>query len=506
MKLEYCTRNAAVMHESVVAPTAEPLRKIQNLPVGLLPAAVISCAALASTTGLFSLPANAQGFTQPNLAPITLSQNVRPDPVPNPTVIPTDVTPIPIGQERELIRPGYRFYLMQKLPRKMWFNATVETSQRLETNVFFTNNNPRPDYVFRVLPNISLGYNFLPHTSFYWNYFVIKDVFADNGILSYPTTQSLAGGLRHEIPVNNRTNIQLDVQARELWQAAGLRQSDIIPSITATRVFTPRCIGFANIQMQMRGAYPFNGPSREIDPFYTLGVLYRWKQWTFSATDTFVTNYRGSNAIPPQGNVAMIADFEVNRPIHKKLPGVVAFVRAEPIWNWSSHAFPGLSGFDFRLFSGIRMSVSKPSYSADFNKLREQIQGNDSGYPTKTNKQTAPSTPSGSGSGTPGSGNGSGSGNQNDPNTGSDTPPGTLLPLPPSSQKPEADGSANGGISNATDSGPSFDSQTTSTSGSEISPSEVTSVSLKPPISQSEPSPTGLNPADLTPAVKSKEL
>ncbi len=482
MKFKQCTRRSRVIDESVVALTVSHALKKYTTALKSRRVLPIVCAAV--TSGLvFEQGAGAQGFAQPNLAPITLSQNVRTDPVPNPTVIPTDVTPIPIGQERELIRPGYRFYLMQKLPRKMWFNATVETSQRLETNVFFTNNNPRPDYVFRVLPNISLGYNFLPHTSFYWNYFVIKDVFADNGILSYPTTQSLAGGLRHEIPINNRTNLQLDVQARELWQAAGLRQSDIIPSITATRVFTPRCIGFANIQMQMRGAYPFNGPSREIDPFYTLGVLYRWKQWTFSATDTFVTNYRGSNAIPPQGNVAMIADFEVNRPIHKKLPGVVAFVRAEPIWNWSSHAFPGLSGFDFRLFSGIRMSVSKPSYSADFNKLREQIQGNDSGsgYPSnKTKKQTSPAAPSSSGSGN----SGSGSGNSADPNAGSDTPPDSLLPLPPSSQNPSGNGGAGGDIADA--------------SGA--------AESSRLPISQNEPSPTGLNPADLTPAVKSEEL
>lgn len=482
MKFKQCTRRSRVIDESVVALTVSHALKKYKISLKSRRVLPIVCAAV--TSGLvFEQGAGAQGFAQPNLAPITLSQNVRTDQVPNPTVIPTDVTPIPIGQERELIRPGYRFYLMQKLPRKMWFNATVETSQRLETNVFFTNNNPRPDYVFRVLPNISLGYNFLPHTSFYWNYFVIKDVFADNGILSYPTTQSLAGGLRHEIPINNRTNLQLDVQARELWQAAGLRQSDIIPSITATRVFTPRCIGFANIQMQMRGAYPFNGPSREIDPFYTLGVLYRWKQWTFSATDTFVTNYRGSNAIPPQGNVAMIADFEVNRPIHKKLPGVVAFVRAEPIWNWSSHAFPGLSGFDFRLFSGIRMSVSKPSYSADFNKLREQIQGNDSGsgYPSnKTKKQTSPAAPSSSGSGN----SGSGSGNSADPNAGSDTPPDSLLPLPPSSQNPSGNGGAGGDIAGAS--------------------GEAESSRL--PISQNEPSPTGLNPADLTPAVKSEEL
>jgi len=429
-------------------------------------------AAIAGGTILLSAcfngqPVNAQGFASPNLAPINLVQNFRSDPVVNPTVIPTDVTPIPIGQERELIRPGYRFYLMQKLPRRLWFNMTCETSQRFESNVFFTSRDPKRDYVFRVLPNVSLGYNFLPHTSFYWNYFVIKDVFANHGHLSIPTTQSVSGGLRHEIPVSNRTNIQFDYQIRELWQAQNLRQADMIPAVTATHVFTPRCIGFANIQLQMRSKNIFEGATREIDPFYTVGMLYRWKQWTFSATDTFVTNYRNSNAIPPQGNLAMIADFEVNRPLSKKLPGVVGFIRAEPIWNWESNQLPGISGFDFRLFSGIRIAVSKPSYYADFSKLRQQIQGADGGSKPNTQKQTAPanqSTPgsssspsSGSGQGSSGSGNAPGTaspgtGNTSDPNSngaGNDKPPDTLLPLPPSGLNPEGDGSAGGGIGQA---------------------------------------------------------
>lgn len=342
------------------------------------------------------LPAQSQIVGQPNLAPV----NLRNDPsvgIPSPTIIPTDVTPIPIGQERELIRPGYRFYLMQKLPRRMWLNATVEASQRFESNVFFTTRDPQRDYVFRALPNITVGYNILPHTSVYANYFVIKDVFANNGILTNPTTQSVSGGLRHEIPVSNRTNIQLDYQIRELWQAAGLRQADMIPAITATHVFNPRLIGFANIQLQMRSRNIFQGPTREIDPFYTIGLLYRWKQWTFTATDTFVSNFRQSDAIPNQGNLAMIADFEAARPLSKKLPGVVGFVRAEPIWNWESNSRPGLSGFDFRLFSGIRVSVSKPSYFAEFNKLRQQIQMNENNSapraPRKIPTSTSPNAP-----------------------------------------------------------------------------------------------------------------
>lgn len=262
---------------------------------------------------------------------------------------------------------------MQKLPARMWFTSSTELTQRLETNVFFTESNPKADYVFRANPNATLGYNISPRSSVYSSWFLIKDVFADHGVLSYPTTQSLSGGLRHEIPIKSRTNVQFDYQIRELWQAAGLRQADMIPGVTVTHVFSPRLIAFGNIQLQMRSRNIFQGPTREIDPFYTVGLLYRWKQWNLVATNTLVNNFRFRDAIPQQSNNSMIADIEVSRPISKRLPGVVAFMRAEPIWNWGSHGTPGLSGFDFRLFSGVRISIDKPSYYTSVNKLKEQL-------------------------------------------------------------------------------------------------------------------------------------
>lgn len=326
----------------------------------------------------------AGGVFAQSMAPISLRPQIAQlqDPrLVNPTIIPTDVTPIGIGRERELQRPGYSFYLFQKLPPKLWFNATTEVTQRLETNVYFTNNNPRPDYVFRVQPNITVGYKILPKTSVYANYFLIKDVFADNGTLTNPTFQSVSGGVLHDIPIKTRTNLQLQWQFRELWQSSGVRQADMIPGVTLTHAFTPKLIGFANMQLQLRSRNLFvTGNFREIDPFYTLGLLYRHKRWNFVATNTFVTNYRFPDAIVPQNNLVMISDFEASHPISKKIPSLVAFVRAEPIFNWASRSVPGLSGFDFRLFSGIRWNISKNAYDTELTKLRKYLK--DGGDPT----------------------------------------------------------------------------------------------------------------------------
>jgi hypothetical protein len=339
---------------------------------------------------IFASGVAAQQFTPStqNFSPIRLNQQ----PLPNlPSLIPTDVTPIGLGRERELLRPGKTFYLLQKLPSRMWINGSVEVSQRGETNVFFTNSNRKADYVFRALPNLSVGYRILPRTSLYTNYFVLKDVFADNGRLSYPTTQSLAWGVRHEIPIRNRTNLQFDLQARELWQASHFRQFDFLPGVTLTHVLNPNTIAFGNIQLQLRGKNYFQAPTREIDPFYTLGILHKRGPYTFSFVDTFVCNFRNGNAIPSQGNLAMISQIEASREVSKKIPGLVTFVRAEPIFNWNSRGVPGISGFDFRIFGGLRYSFNKAATSVAVDQLRKQLQKSET--PAEEKPVEAPTLP-----------------------------------------------------------------------------------------------------------------
>lgn len=61
------------------------------------------------------------------------------------------------------------------------------------------------------------------------------------------------------------------------------------------------------------------------------------------------------------------------RPVLKELPSMQAFVRAEPVWNWHSNKQPGLSGFDFRIYGGLRLVANKPSYYAGMENLRQQI-------------------------------------------------------------------------------------------------------------------------------------
>ena len=287
------------------------------------------------------------------------------------------MTPFTVTPERNSFSPGLKFKLFQILPERLWFNASTEVSQRLDTNSLFTYSKPKANYAFRVLPNLTVGYNIFKNTSIYCNYFVIKDVFARNySNINFPTTQSLSWGIQHNKQLGEKTNLQYNFQARELWQTSHLHQFDFLPGVTLTHVITPNNIVWASSLLQLRGGNYFVAPTREIDPFYTLGYMYRHKAWALVINDTLVTNFRHppfNDSIPQQSNVSMIADIEVNHPVVKKFPGLLAFVRAEPIWNWDSHKAAGLSGFDFRLYMGLRMSISKPSYYGNMVNMRKQL-------------------------------------------------------------------------------------------------------------------------------------
>ncbi|MBS1989119.1 MAG: hypothetical protein JSS83_01305 [Cyanobacteria bacterium SZAS LIN-3] len=367
----------------------------------------------------------AQGLPAVNLVgnntPVLLAQGVT-----TPGVLPTDATKGAQLLERANAYPGFKLRLFQKLPANLWINGSTEVNQRLDTNVFLKYKEPQPDYVFRVAPNLTVGYNprRFNNTGVYAQYFVIKDVYTVHyKQLTPPTTQSIAMGLRHtQYPklFKNRVQFVYDIQARELFQSRGLRQADLTPSFSATWFATPKLTLFSSTTLQMRSGQLFGGPQREMDPFYTVGGYYRSAngKWLFSVTDTFVTNFREPHfkySIPKQGNVNMIADFEIDRTIGN-IPGLQAFIRAEPVWNWRSNNVTGLSGFDFRLYSGLRLSFYKPPLGATMDMIKKSLQQQDGDAAAAAAKKNAKKNKGKKGSGT------------SDPGKDGTTPPGESKP------------------------------------------------------------------------------
>ncbi len=339
---------------------------------------------------------------------------------PTGTILPTDVLPLPTIQNRMTFGENLQLRILQKLPARFYFSGSCETSFRLETNPFqfptkrkFLTQLPAPpiirqldpfaqgrilnlvglcgqnDMVFRVLPNVTGGWTLTPHTRLFANYFMIRDSLLHHVRLN-TVIHSVAGGIQQDIPLTSRANLQAEFQFRELYQTHQQAVFDFLPGLTASYVVTPRAVLFANALLQMRGKKYFQAPTKEIDPFYTWGGLYQRGGWTFSASSTLVQNFREPfrhNATIPVNNYSFILDFEVARRLFKQIPGIQAFLRAEPIYNFHSHNRPGLAGMDFRLFWGLRMAMSKPALTATLEQLRQQLEEQEATPPGSAPKQ-----------------------------------------------------------------------------------------------------------------------
>jgi len=380
------------------------------------------------TVSLVLLPAlTTAAYAQPFTAPVTDLPEIRTDvrAIPG-SIIPTDVIPLPAAEERLSFGENLQLQMLQRLPARLYFNGSCETTFRLETNpfqfpkksVFINKFFPPPavfhslnlfaqndffrqlsfvnafDVVYRVLPNVTVGWTVTPKTRVFGNFFMIRDSLMHNVRLN-TTIFSIAYGLQQDIPVTKRGNLQLECQARELLQQNGTPVFDLLPAATISYIVTPRLDLFANALMQLRGRGYFKPATREIDPFYTFGGLYQRGSWSFSATGTYVQNWRemfGANASIPVNNQSWICDFELAKRLFKQLPGLQAFVRAEPIWNFGSHNTPGLAGWDFRFFWGLRMAVGKPPLTAAINLMRQRLEELEGEPPPPTAPTEPPGT------------------------------------------------------------------------------------------------------------------
>lgn len=322
------------------------------------------------------------------------------------TVLPTDIVPLAGPQERGFLSDRMRITLLNRLPSRFYLNASCESSFRLETNPFqmpprsalirqFTGGQPfavlssqeqeqlggllsqvnASQQIFRVLPNMTAGWTLTSKTRVYGNYFVLHDCAPQNSVLN-SVVQSVGMGIQQDFPLSSKLNLQADFQGRELFQSKQVPVFDYLPSLTLSYAPSARTVAFMSAVLQLRGRKPFTGATREIDPFYSFGVVHRLGLWTFSAFATFVQNFRQpfrSAALIPVNDYSWVLDFEAARPVSKRIPSLQAFVRAEPVFNFHSNATPGFSGNDFRLFYGLRMALGKPSLLPINQLVRQQL-------------------------------------------------------------------------------------------------------------------------------------
>jgi hypothetical protein len=324
------------------------------------------------------------------------------------TVLPTDVVPLPLPEERRAVGESLKFRIFQKLPSRFYMNATCETSGRIETNVFqfptkrqilnsatFNRGVPfgalsgedqlalgaavdrasQADSVYRVTPNITAGWALGPNTRVFGNYFYLRDKLARFNTLNTYINQ-VGTGIEHNISLPKRANLELQFMTRELWQVNADPVFDYIPSTTLSIPIRNNTIAYFNALAQFRSLNFFGAVNREIDPFFTIGALHQRGTWSYSANMTYLVNFRRGfkDASIDVNSQTIICDFEIAKQLFKKIPGFQGFIRAEPVYNFGTDNLPGLAGMDFRLFYGVRGAVSKPPLVGTIQLLKQRYQ------------------------------------------------------------------------------------------------------------------------------------
>jgi len=276
-----------------------------------------------------------------------------------------DLTPIKIPERGAAFSTmdSYKARMLYKLPARMFFSGTCENSLRLETNVFQTSSNPQADAVYRVLPNLTVGYAVTRRTRVSSNFFFFRDQYASRD--SQLSRNIYSVGLRadHDFTINEKTTLTTGLFCRELFfnlnNSGTPPLADIIPSAVMVRRVGQHGAAYASVMGQVRFQKMLDR-FQEFDQFYSVGYIHRRSPWVMTADCTFLTNFGNSNLRGGNNNQTFVLTGEVARQLHRNIP-IAAFVRAEPIFNMGANSSNGLAGFNFRLYGGLRAEVSKPA-------------------------------------------------------------------------------------------------------------------------------------------------
>jgi hypothetical protein len=327
-------------------------------PAIILPVATTSGAGekAGTPTGNFTVPATPTSYDGRQIA--------QAQPSVNNDFVPLDLTPVHLPERATTFNgfDAFKTQSMYRLPARLFFDMSVENSLRFELNTFQTNRHYLSDMIYRVLPNITVGYALTKKTRVSANYFFLRDQYDKRNKQLSRNFQSVGARIDHDIKLSDRSTLTLGFMPRVLFinasHAPAVVYNDLLPSATITRTVRSGVVYGSFIgQLRFRDIL---SKFQEGDQFYSLGGVWRKGAYNLLADSTLITNFGNSNLRQGPNNQNIIMTFEAGRRIHPRLP-ITAFVRAQPIFNIGANHSPGYSGFNFRIFGGIRAELAKPA-------------------------------------------------------------------------------------------------------------------------------------------------
>lgn len=279
-------------------------------------------------------------------------------------IVPIDLTPVRLPERTSAFNglDSFKSQALYKLPGRVFFNASVENSLRFEANTFQTNRHYLSDMVYRVLPNVTLGYALDKKTRVSANYFFFRDQYTLRNNALSRNIHSIGGRIDRDVKINDKTNVTFGLMPRVLFintvNSPQVLFNDLIPSAVISRRVGQSGLIYGSVMGQVRWHGIASG-FQEFDQFYSFGGAWRKGPWNFLIDNTLVTNFGNRRLRFGPNNQVIITTLEAGRRLHPRLP-ITAFVRAEPIYNIGANTTPGYAGFNFRIFGGLRAEVAKP--------------------------------------------------------------------------------------------------------------------------------------------------
>ena len=282
----------------------------------------------------------------------------------NNDIVPIDLTPVRLPERTSAFNglDSFKSQALYKLPGRVFFNASVENSLRFEANTFQTNRHYLSDMVYRVLPNVTLGYALDKKTRVSANYFFFRDQYTLRNNALSRNIHSIGGRIDRDVKINDKTTATFGLMPRVLFintvNAPSILFNDLIPSAVISRRVGQSGLIYGSVMGQVRWHGIASG-FQEFDQFYSFGGTWRKGPWNFLVDNTLVTNFGNRRLRFGPNNQVIVTTLEAGRRIHPRLP-ITAFVRAEPIFNIGANTTPGYAGFNFRIFGGLRAEIAKP--------------------------------------------------------------------------------------------------------------------------------------------------
>ena len=288
---------------------------------------------------------------------------------------------VDIGVPRMRVRPPVSettLKIYEALPARLYFNASSEASLRLETNPYQAprDNDPFTEStnVFRSQTDVTVGYALTPKTRVSGSYFLLRDQY--NDFTPYhldSTANSFALNVEHDFYQGKKWLIRGATTARQVVLRNAPDTGDLLPSVTAMRSLGSNGWLYGNAALDLNyDDFVFDDLER-LSGIFTVGTGYQvpWQptrkgmrplkgiQFNLSSTYSLNGEMRQPQFGYPWNSQSIIVTSEISRKVRRTWP-LSLFVRNEVVFNFGQETpVFGLSGVNYRLFGGTRLSTGK---------------------------------------------------------------------------------------------------------------------------------------------------